>query len=134
MKTKIDGIENIEKNVKDNLTNDMNKQIKTVVDNQNKMKEELNKRIDDVVRSANEKMNNQVEQMKKEIGETSQKQNVVNQQAMNQIDEVKSEMRKAIRISFSNSGKTRQWKDMFGEGRIPEPEEFIRVIALNVVA
>ena len=50
------------------------------------------------------------------------------------VDEVKSEMRKAIRISFSNSGKTRQWKEMFGEGRIPEPEEFIRVIALNVVA
>ena len=50
------------------------------------------------------------------------------------VDEVKSEMRKAIRISFNNSGKTRQWKEMFGEGRIPEPEEFIRVVALKVVA
>ena len=50
------------------------------------------------------------------------------------VDEVKTEMRKAIRISFSNSGKTKQWKEMFGEGRIPEPEEFIRVVALSIVA
>ena len=50
------------------------------------------------------------------------------------VDEVKTEMRKAILISFSNSGKTRQWKEMFGEGRIPEPEEFIRVVALFMAA
>lgn len=50
------------------------------------------------------------------------------------VDEVKTEMRKAIRISFSNSGKTKQWKEMFGEGRIPEPEEFVRVVALSIVA
>ena len=50
------------------------------------------------------------------------------------VDEVKTEMRKAIRISFSNFGKTIQWKEMFGEGRIPEPEEFIRVVALSIVA
>ena len=50
------------------------------------------------------------------------------------VDEVKTEMRKAIRISFNKSGKTKLWKEMFGEGRIPEPEEFIRVVALFVTA
>lgn len=59
--------------------------------------------------------------------EIAQKNNVT-------VDEVKIEMRKAIRMSFNKSGKTKLWQEMFGGERIPEPEEFIRVVALFVTA
>jgi len=50
------------------------------------------------------------------------------------VTEVEKEMRRAILVAFMNSGNGKEWCELFGEGRIPEPEEFITAIANKVVA
>ena len=50
------------------------------------------------------------------------------------VAEVEIEMRRAIWVAFMNSGNSKEWCEIFGKGRVPEPEEFIRAIANKVVA
>lgn len=38
---------------------------------------------------------------------------------------IRQEMRKAITIGYMNTEKRKIWIDLFGEGHIPDPEEFI---------
>ena len=50
------------------------------------------------------------------------------------VAEVEQEMRRAILVAFMSSGNTKEWREMFGSSRVPEPEEFIEVLANKVVA
>lgn len=46
--------------------------------------------------------------------------------------EIRDEMRKAIIIGFMNPSTKFNWSNIFGEGHLPSPEEFISVIVEKV--
>lgn len=41
---------------------------------------------------------------------------------------IREEMVKAITIGYMNTGKQKMWIGLFGDGHIPDPEEFIMKI------
>lgn len=50
-----------------------------------------------------------------------------------QGSEIREEMRKAIFSAYANSKDRFLWSSLFGEGRLPSPEEFIMKISSTVV-
>lgn len=47
--------------------------------------------------------------------------------------EVRKEMKKAIVAGFMNPKTKTQWTNLFGEGILPTPEEFIAIISNSVM-
>lgn len=50
-----------------------------------------------------------------------------------QESEIQEEMRKAILSAYANSKDRFLWNSLFGEGRLPSPEEFIMKLSNTVV-
>ena len=50
-----------------------------------------------------------------------------------QENEIREEMRKAILSAYENSKSRFLWNKLFGEGRMPSPEEFIIKLSGTVV-
>lgn len=48
------------------------------------------------------------------------------------VEHVRSEMKKAILEGYMNPETREKWTELFGEGRLPEPEEFILVMSKQV--
>lgn len=46
--------------------------------------------------------------------------------------EVKKEMKEAIMAGYNNPGTRHKWDEIFGENKIPSPEEFIEAMGKNV--
>lgn len=46
--------------------------------------------------------------------------------------EIREEMKKAILCGFLNNETRCKWDRLFGVGRLPSPEEFIKVLSLDV--
>lgn len=47
---------------------------------------------------------------------------------------VKSEIKAAILAGYSNQSTRNKWSEIFGEGVLPSPEEFIIIMSGNIVA
>lgn len=47
--------------------------------------------------------------------------------------EIREEMKKAILAGFMNPETKNQWTNLFGEGRLPNPEEFIAKLSDRVI-
>lgn len=45
---------------------------------------------------------------------------------------IREEMKEAITIGYMNAKKQKIWIELFGEGHVPEPEEFIIQISKRV--
>lgn len=48
------------------------------------------------------------------------------------VEEVRREMELAIKEAQKNPDTSRKWKELFGEGIVPSPEEFISIISEEV--
>jgi hypothetical protein len=48
------------------------------------------------------------------------------------VEQVRSEMKKAILEGYRNPETRAKWNELFGEGHLPEPEEFIVVMSKQV--
>lgn len=46
--------------------------------------------------------------------------------------EIREEMEKAIMIGFLNKETRHKWDRLFGTGRLPNPDEFIAVLSMEV--
>lgn len=47
--------------------------------------------------------------------------------------EIRKEMEKAILVGFLNPKTNYKWIDIFGDGRLPSPEEFIATISGRLI-
>lgn len=45
--------------------------------------------------------------------------------------DVKKEMKEAIMAGYNNTGARHKWDEIFGENKIPSPEEFIEAMGKN---
>jgi len=48
------------------------------------------------------------------------------------VEQVRSEMKIAILEGYKNPETREKWNELFGEGHLPEPEEFILVMSKQV--
>ena len=45
---------------------------------------------------------------------------------------IREEMKRAITIGYANAEKKKLWIELFGEGHMPDPEEFIMQLSKQV--